>query len=70
MSDAATRQDIDKVIDIIRDFMKQVDDRLNTAESKLDLFKDQVATSFAKQDSKYDHLINTIDGFIGRIVRF
>lgn len=59
MSDTATRQDIDEVLNILRDFMKQVDDRFQHIEDRLD-----------KQDKKYDRLINTIDGFIARIDKY
>ena len=52
MSEAATKQDIEEVINILHEFIKQVDDRFN------DL------------DKKYDHLINTIDGFISRIDKY
>ena len=52
MSEAATRQDIDEVIGILRDFMGQVSEQ------------------FQIQDSKYDRLITTIDGFIGRIDKY
>ena len=52
MSEAATRQDLDEVIGILRDFMGQVSEQ------------------FQIQDSKYDRLITTIDGFIGRIDKY
>lgn len=36
MSETATREDIDEVIDILRDFMKQVDERFTEQEKKYD----------------------------------
>ena len=51
MNDAATRQDIDEVIGILREFMGQVDERFNKIEADSVEF-----------NSKYDHLINTVDG--------
>lgn len=59
MSEAATRQDIDEVIGILKDFMGQVSDQHTGVNERLD-----------KIDSKYDHLINTIDGFVGRIDKY
>jgi predicted ATP-dependent protease len=52
MAQAATRDDIDEVLDLMKVFMKQVDER------------------FSEQEKKYDHLITTIDGFIGRIDKY
>ena len=52
MSNAATREDVDEVIDLLKVFMKQVDSR------------------FIEMENKYDHLIDTIDGFIGRIDKY
>jgi hypothetical protein len=46
MSEAATRDDINEVLNVLRDFMKQVDER------------------FTEMESKYDHLIITINGFL------
>lgn len=59
MSKAATREDIDEVLGILQSFMQQVSDQFTTVNSKLE-----------KQDDKYDRLINTIDGFIGRIDKY
>jgi len=36
MSQAATREDIDEVLDLLHIFMKQVDDRFNEQEKKYD----------------------------------
>lgn len=52
MSETATREDIDEILKVLRDFMKQVDER------------------FVAMENKYDHLINTIDGFISRIDKY
>jgi uncharacterized protein YdcH (DUF465 family) len=52
MSNTATREDVDEVIDLLKVFMKQVDGRFNEMEIK------------------YNRLIDTIDGFIGRIDKY
>src|ERR1039458_9546921 len=59
MSKGATRKDIDEVIDIMKDFMGQVSSQFVEVNKRLDTL-----------DQKYDHLINTIDGFIGRIDKY
>ena len=59
MSEAATKQDIDEVLGVLRDFMGQVADQFS-----------EVSKRFDEQDRKYDHLINTIDGFVGRIDKY
>lgn len=59
MNDTATRKDIDEVIDIMKDFMGQVADQFNSVNERLD-----------KLDAKYDHLVNTIDGFLARIDKY
>lgn len=59
MSKVATRQDIDEVLGVLREFMGQVADQFG-----------DVSTRFDEQDKKYDHLINTINGFVGRIDKY
>lgn len=59
MSANATRDDIDEVLDIIKDFMGQVSEQFTSVNTRLDSL-----------DQKYDHLISTIDGFIGRIDKY
>lgn len=59
MSEAATRKDIDEVIGILNQFMQQVSDEFIGVKAQL-----------KEQDKKYDRLINTIDGFIGRIDKY
>lgn len=59
MSKAATREDIDEVLHILQSFMQQVSDQFSVVNDKLDT-----------QDNKYSRLINTIDGFIGRIDKY
>lgn len=56
MSTNATRADIDEVLGIIKDFMGQVSEQFKRVNTRLDVL-----------DQKYDHLVSTIDGFIGRI---
>ena len=59
MNDQATRKDIDEVITILKDFMGQVSTEFTEVNKKI-----------TKMDEKYDHLINTIDGFISRIDKY
>lgn len=59
MSNTATRDDIDEVINIVKDFMIQVSDQFDEVNKRLDSL-----------DQKYDRLLNTIDGFISRIDRY
>ena len=59
MNESATRKDIDEVIDIMKDFMSQVSGQFDDVNKRLD-----------RLDRDYDHLINTIDGFIGRIDKY
>jgi hypothetical protein len=59
MSETATRDDIDEVIGILKGFMGQVSEEFSTVNDRLD-----------KLDEKYDHLINTIDGFVARIDKY
>ncbi|MCA9342675.1 hypothetical protein KC950_01525 [Candidatus Saccharibacteria bacterium] len=59
MSNMATRNDIDEVIGIVKDFMSQVSVQFDEVNSRLDTL-----------DKKYDSLVNTIDGFISRIDKY
>ena len=59
MNPAATREDIDEVIGIVKDFMAQSATQLNGVNKRLD-----------NLDKKYDHLITVIDGFISRIDKY
>lgn len=59
MSEPATRNDIDEVIDILKGFMVQVDERFNRIESEITQLKDS-----------HNRLLNTIDGFVGRIDKY
>jgi predicted ATP-dependent protease len=52
MDKPVTREDVDEVLELMREFMSQVDKR------------------FTEQESRYDRLINTIDGFLGRIDKY
>lgn len=70
MSEAATRKDIDEVINIMQDFMKQVDDRFNIVEHRLTTFEENVGHRFDEVDKKYERLITSIDGFISRIDKY
>ncbi len=59
MSESATRDDIDEVINIVKDFMAQVDIRFTHIESEI-------------SELKVSHykLLNTIDSFISRIDKY
>lgn len=80
MSDVATRQDIDEVIGIIRDFMERVDERFGEVEQDIAEIKPSIAgmqrdIADIKQDvidlkQSHERLLNTIDGFIGRIDKY
>ena len=59
MSNQVTRKDIDEVIGIIKDFMAQ-------SSLEFEAFKEKIDDI----DRKYDHLVNTIDGFISRIDKY
>jgi hemerythrin len=59
----ATRKDINEVLQVMRDFMQQTDERFNQNEALLrDLRQDVVDLK-----SSHNKLISTIDTFIGRI---
>lgn len=59
MEQNATRKDIDEVIDTMKTMMGQISNQFKEVNDKL-----------ATLDQKYDHLINTIDSFIGRIDKY
>ena len=56
MSEVVTRQDIAEV-------RRDIDQALSVLRD----FVDQVDERFTGLEKKYDHLISTIDGFVGRI---
>jgi len=55
----ALKEQTDQIIGVIQTFAQQMDERFNKVESRLDSL-----------EQKYDHLITTIDGFIGRIDKY
>lgn len=57
--DVATRKDIDEVLDLMRTFMQQVDERFNRVEEEISDLK-----------ASLDRLVNTIDGLIARIDKY
>jgi len=67
MSDNVTRDELkgalkeqtDEIISVLQTFVQHMDERFNKIETQLDSL-----------DQKYDHLINTIDGFISRIDKY
>ena len=56
---AALRTQTDEIMNVMQTFIQQVSDSFIDVNKRLD-----------EQDKKYDHLINTIDGFIGRIDKY
>lgn len=54
------------ILGAMSEFANSVDGRFNTIEKRLDEHDEQ----FRILNSKYDHLINAIDGFIGRIDKY
>lgn len=59
MSKYATREDIDEVLDVLRDFMQQVDQRFVSIELDISEIK-----------KSHHRLIDTVDGFVGRIDKY
>lgn len=66
MKESATRDDIDEVIDILKDFMGQVSGQFESVSNQFT----EVNKRLDSLDQKYDHLINTIDGFLARIDKY
>jgi archaellum component FlaC len=66
MSNQATREDIDEVIGILHNFMQQVSDRFDVVSDQFNAVNEKIDA----QNEKYDRLLNTIDGFIGRIDKY
>jgi septal ring factor EnvC (AmiA/AmiB activator) len=55
----ALKEQTDELVGIMQSFVQQMDDSFNKIEIKL-----------GSLEQKYDHLIATIDGFIGRIDKY
>ena len=66
MSEAATRKDIDDVIGIVREFMDQVAERFDSVDEQFATVNNRLD----KMEQNYSRLLNTIDGFIGRIDKY
>lgn len=66
MSQAASKDDIDEVLGVLRDFMQQVDTRFTSVEHKID----SIETELVQLKESHLRLLNTIDGFIARIDRY
>jgi chromosome segregation ATPase len=67
MADYATKQDLKSLED-------KIDKRFDDLAEILNIFANDVNKKFEQQDAelrklnqKYDHLVNTIDGFLARI---
>ena len=81
MNNVATRDDINEVLGVLREFMTLVDNRFNAMESRFDGRMNNLELRFLAMDSKFnslesrfsnietkaDDIYVTIDGFIGRI---
>lgn len=59
MNNQATKDDVNEVLETIKTLMDQISSKFSEVEKRFDT-----------QDVKYDHLINTKDGFTGRIYRY
>lgn len=59
MEQCATRKDIDEIIDTMKTMMTQISNQFTEVNDKL-----------INIYLKYDHLINTIDSFVGRIDKY
>lgn len=80
MSEAATRADIDEVLDIMKEFMGQVSDRFAKVDDQFAAVGNhfaEVHSQFSEVnkrldalDRKYGHLINTLDTFLARIDKY
>lgn len=73
MSAAATKDDIDEVLSVLRDFMQQVDDRFNQADlrfTRIESDLTEIKAELADLHQSHDRLLNTIDGFVARIDRY
>ena len=56
---AALREQTDEVVGLIQTFMQQVDERFTGVEQKI-----------TKLEDSHNRLLNTIDGFVGRIDKY
>ncbi len=63
MSEVVTKKDI-------TDLNNKIDESFNDLTDILHTFMKQVDERFNVMESKYDRLINTIDGFISRIDKY
>jgi archaellum component FlaC len=66
MSQAASREDIDEVIELLQGFTGQVSDEFVKVSDEFV----EVKRGLAELDAKYDKLLNVIDGFISRIDKY
>jgi chromosome segregation ATPase len=71
MSDFVTKNELDKalqkqtdeIVGLLQTFMQASSDRFDSIDQRFE----RIETDLRAINDKYDHLINTIDGFIGRI---
>jgi septal ring factor EnvC (AmiA/AmiB activator) len=55
----AMREQTDEIVGVIQSFVQQMDDRFNKIEKEINELRDS-----------HNRLLNTIDGFIGRIDKY
>lgn len=63
MSEVATKNDI-------TDLNNKIDESFSDLTDLLQTFMKQVDERFNEMETRYDHLINTIDGFVARIDKY
>src|SRR5437899_5864351 len=66
----SSKATIEKIAGIIRDFSNRVDERFNTVEARLHNVETRLETveaGVADLNTKYDHLITTLDTFLKRL---
>ena len=69
MSQAVTRDDIDEVLELLRTFMKQVDDRFNEQEKKYDRLITTI-DGFISRIDKYEIELAARDAQFQRLVEW
>jgi hypothetical protein len=72
--DKAINKAVTDLSEVIASFAQQVDERFNALEQRVDIFEfktearfDAVEKRLDGHDARFDHLLNTIDSFMGRV---
>ena len=63
----ATRKDIDDILQVLRGFIQQTDERFNLISFQMNERFDKIETEIIDLKTSHNHLLNTIDTFIARI---